>query len=56
MDKPEVWTILIWILVLGCITTLSTGVWLSCTYVVRKFKKNLLKSKHICTERVYPGK
>lgn len=44
MDKPEVWTILIWILVLGCITTLSTGVWLSCTYVVRKFKKKPKKS------------
>ncbi|KGN75661.1 hypothetical protein HQ47_01630 [Porphyromonas macacae] len=36
---PAVWTIVIWFLVLGCIVTSLTGVWLSFVYLKRSVKK-----------------
>lgn len=39
MDRPVLWTIFIWVAVLGCIIVSGTGVWLSWKYIRRKMKK-----------------
>lgn len=39
VDKPVLWTITIWILVLGCTGVSLTGVWLGGRYYKRKFRK-----------------
>lgn len=39
VDRPILWTLLIWTLALGCIGISLTGVWLGCRYYKRKFRK-----------------
>ncbi len=45
VDKPVLWTIVIWILAVGCIIISTTGVWIGFKYMVRKIKR--LK-KYLC--------
>lgn len=47
MDRPVLWTIVIWTLSLGGIVVSATGVWLSIRFVRRKIKKKFYKKKNI---------
>lgn len=40
MDRPVLWTIVLWTLSIGCIIVSGTGVWLSWRYFRRKWKQN----------------
>lgn len=43
IERPILWTAIIWTTVLGCITVSVSGVWLSWRYIERKFKRRCRK-------------
>ena len=43
MDRPVLWTVVLWTLSIGCIIVSVTGVWLSWKFLRRKWKQNCRK-------------